>query len=116
MTLEQRREKKIPTIGATFNDLWRELTTTFRHERGVYLQSPDLKRYGAMLMDHGGMDLVKLEFAKGYHGMQPFSFSKINDTEYNEVEEDFNKGHISVYWLRASEKIELHRATGEKIG
>lgn len=111
---ERRKEKNIPTIAADFDGLWRELVTTFKNER-VYLDVIAGGKYGIMPNRIGGHELVKYNFAKGYSGSVPFTYEEISDSEYNEVERDFNKGMVSVWWLRGIDKAELHRATGSPL-
>ena len=111
---ERRKEKNIPTIAANFDGLWRELITTFKSER-VYLDRIAGGRYGLMPNKIGGHDLVKYNFAQGYSGPMPFTFEEISDSEYNEVEKDFNKGMVSVWWFRGTDRVELHRATGSPL-
>ena len=111
---ERRKENKIPTLAADFDGCWRELITTFKYER-VYLRDICGKSYGLYLNHFGGYELVEYIFAQGHSGSVPFTYQPITDREYNEVESDFNKGQVSVWWMRGNERVELHRATGRSL-
>lgn len=111
---ERRKEKNIPTIAADFDGLWRELVTTFKSER-VYLDMIAGGKYGIALNEFGGHELVKYVFSKAYGGMFPVSYEEISDLEYNRVEAEFNSGMVSVWWLRGTDRVELHRATGTRL-
>lgn len=111
---ERRKEKKIPTLAADFNGCWRELVTTFKHER-AYLRDILGKSYGLHLNHFGGYELVEYIFAKGHSGQVPFTYKGISDREYNEVEKNFNKGQIGVWWMRGNKHVEIHRATGSSL-
>lgn len=111
---ERRKEKNIPTIAADFDGLWRELVTTFKSER-VYLDVIAGGKYGIMPNRFGGQELVKYNFAKSYSGSSPFTYEEISDLEYNRVEAEFNNGMVSVWWLRGTDRVELHRATGTRL-
>lgn len=112
---ERRKAKGIPTLASNFDSLWRELVTTFRSEI-VYLSNVHTgRKYSIQNNKMGGFTLVRSHFARGYHGMSPFTYEHISDSEYNEVESDFDAGVVGVFWIRGGEHVELHRATGIKL-